>query len=298
MAARPLQFIPPETKTFPLDARLLGCRALADQVLTAFGGPQPGDLLGERMVLAVWARAAGTFDAALRLASEDSYGDQVLIMARALFEAAVDAYWIAKHPAEAQRLAVLHFRQSRLLIAETWNEHALQPGDPALPLFTEDISDRELLAGLFGPHGDRHWSRQSLYRRVKEVDATVTQDSKGELLARYNLDNRLANLAVHGGAVTINDRVTDGRYDATIIVGATPQHLANGLRHAYWSYERLCLLVSKRRAPATQATIEALYADTWPQLQTVTVPALKHAGRNGTCPCGSGHKVKACHGAI
>jgi Family of unknown function (DUF5677) len=293
----PPQFIPPETKIFPLEERLRGCHELAEYVWEAFGGPLPGDGHGERLILAVWARAAGTFSGVLLLA-EPSYGDQVGMLARALFEGTVDAYWIAKHPVKAQRLATLHFRQTRLLVAEHWNEHDRRDGDPVLPLFSEDIRDRQQLASLFGAIGHRHWTGQWLPKRIAEVDSAVPQEHDGELFARYGDDNKLANLLLHGAAVALNDRITDGPYGATIHAGPSQQHLANGLRHAYWSYQRLCLLVADRPVPSARPRIEELYLQTWSHLQTITVPALKLAGRNGRCPCGSGRKVEDCHGAL
>lgn len=295
-----MQLVPPDLKTFPLGERLRACRDLAAVAQDAFEGPAPAqrDRAGERMMLAVWARASGTFTAALLLA-ESSYGDQVGMLARALFESAVDAYWIAKYPTDAQRLAVLHFRQTRLLVAEHWNAHERREGDPALPLFTEDIADRAMLADLFGTKGQRHWTRQGLPDRIRAVDDVVPQDHPGELRARYEDDNRLANLLLHGAAVALNDRITDaGLGNATIHVGPSEQHLANGLRHGYWSYYRLVLLIAERRAPDVRPKMEQLYADGWPRLQTITSTALRHAGRNGRCPCGSGHKTKDCHGAL
>jgi hypothetical protein len=297
----PPQLVPPELKTFPLDARLGVCHELADHAREAFEGPAPAgrrDQAGERMILAVWARAAGTFTGALLLA-EHGYGDQVGMLARALFESTIDGYWIATHPADSQRLGVLHLRQIRLLVAEHWNEHERRDGDPAFPLFAEDVRDRAELAKHFGTKGQRHWTRQGLPDRIGAVEATMPQARDGELRARYEDDNRLANLLLHGSALALNDRITDtGDGNATIHVGPSEQHLANGLRHAYWSYQRLVLLVAERRQPAGRPEIERLYAQGWPLLQTITAPALKKAGRNGQCPCGSGRKVKDCHGSV
>jgi SEC-C motif len=221
------------------------------------------------------------------------------MLARALFEATVDAYCIARHPAEAQRLGALHFRHTRLLVAEHWNEHERRDGDPALPLFTEDIRDRAELARQFGTKAQRHWTGKGLPERIVAVEDGFPQARDGELQARYADDNRLANLLLHGGGMALNDRITDiGFGNATIHVGPSEQHLANGLRHAYWSYQRLVLLIAERRAPTVRPAIEQLYADGWPVLQTITTPALKKAGRNGPCPCGSDRKVKDCHGRI
>lgn len=295
-----VELVAPEQRTFPLPERLRICRELTDCVEEAFTGTRlvvPGQT-GSRMILAAWARAAGTF-AAVSLLAEQGYGDRVGMLARALFESAIDAYWIAQQPAKAQRLGVLHFRQMRLLIAEHWNEHERRDGDPALPLMTEDIRDRAMLAKLFGTKGQRHWTGEGLPGRIAAVEAAFPQDRDGELRARYDDDNRLANLLLHGSTVALNDRITDDALgNTTIHVGPSQQHLANGLRHAYWSYQRLALLIADRRNPPARAEIERLYVDGWPRLQTITAPALKKAGRNGRCPCGSARKVKDCHGAL
>jgi hypothetical protein len=187
----------------------------------------------------------------------------------------------------------------RLLVAENWNAHERRDGDPALPVMTEDISDREMLSRLFGTKGQRHWTTRGLPDRIRAVDGTFPQDHVSELLQRYDDDNRLANLLLHGATVALNDRITDDVFgNVTIRAGPSEQHLANGLRHAYWSYQRLALLIAQRRKPEARPEIEQLYADGWPRLQTITGPALKKAGRNGRCPCGSARKVKDCHGAI
>jgi hypothetical protein len=296
-----LGFTPPQLKTFGLEDRLRVCHDLADFELETFQGlPSAGerDQPGDRMILALWGRAAGTFAAVLVLA-ERTYGEQCGMLARTLFEGMVDAYWIAKRPADAQRLAVLHFRQTRLLTAEHWNDHERRSGDPAMPLFSEDIRDRAELTSLFGPRGQRHWTRNGLPERISEVDDLVPQNREGELRDRYDHDNKLANLLLHGAAMALNDRITeDGLGRTTIGVGPSEQHLANGLRHAYWSYERLILLVAHRRAPGARPHAESLYTTGWPLLQTITGPALKAAGRNGKCPCESGRKSKDCHGTL
>lgn len=167
-----IPLIPPKLKTFPIEDRLASCRKLADLTRESFDGPLPEGRRGERMILAVWGRSVGSFVAVMML-GEQAYRDQVGMIARALFEGMIDAYWITKNPVEAQRLATLRFRQSRLVTAENWNDHERRGGDPALPVCAEDIRDREMLAKLFGSTGHRHWTRQALPERIAEVDATV-----------------------------------------------------------------------------------------------------------------------------
>ena len=89
----------------------------------------------------------------------------------------------------------------------------------------------------------------------------------------------MANLLLHGSAVALNDRITDtGFGNARIHAGPSQQHLANALRHAYWSYQRLVLLVAGRRVPAARSAIEQLYADGWPVLQTIKALEREIAG--------------------
>lgn len=284
-------------KTYPLETRLRVCHELSVSAVETLGGAVVHGAAGGRMIAATWAHASGTYYAILELA-EAGFGAQVVMLARALFEGMVDAHWIASNPDEAQRLAVMHFRQTRLLVAGQYNAHERRDGDAALPLFAEDIRDRDEMAALFGATGHRHWTRKSLSQRIARVDADVSQGFPGELRHRHEYDNKLANLILHGAAMALNDQLTDlGAGAVTVAAGPSEQHLANGLRHAYWSYQRLIRLVARRRSESAVAALDDLYLSGWPLLQSITV-ALRHAGRNGDCPCGSGKKVKQCHGSL
>lgn len=206
---------------------------------------------------------------------------------------------IAANPAEAERLGVLHFRLMRRLVAENWNERERRDGDPVLPMMPEDIRDRAMMTKLFGGKGHKHWTRLTLPARIVAVEAAFPQDPDGEVQARYDDDNWLANLLLHGPTIALNDRITREAFSyVRIRSGPSEQHLANGLRHAYWSYQRLALLIAQRRKPEVRPEIDRLYAEGWPRLQIITGPALKKAGHNGRCPCGSGRKIKDCHGSI
>lgn len=295
-----MDFSPPELKTFPLADRLGVCQALAELARESAADFRISNRSGsgERMALAIWARSVGTFDALLALAN-GGFGDEVGMLSRATFEAAIDGYWVVENPAEAERLAVLHFRQTRLVTAERWNEHERRDGDPAMPLFGEDLRDRQELADLFGTKGQRHWSRLGLRDRIAAVEDSMPQERTGELLVRYEEDNVLANQLLHGSALVLNDRLDDGPNGGLRLrVGATEQHMPNGLRHGFWSYHRLSRLILRRHSSKRLGAIDDLYRESWPRLQTVTVPSLKTAGRNGLCPCESGKKVKECHGSL
>jgi hypothetical protein len=95
---------PPSTKTYPLQRRLEACRKLADYADQTFDGAAVSTLFAEprglRMLLASWGRQMASFRSAIALA-EQGYGEQVGMIARALFEGTVDAYWIVSHPIKA-----------------------------------------------------------------------------------------------------------------------------------------------------------------------------------------------------
>jgi hypothetical protein len=293
----------PEMKAFPLEERVELCRTLSAFVKDAFGGRRQSHTPGNRMILSRWAGATSTFDAVLMLA-QASYGDQVMMLSRTLFEAMLDGYWISLNPVEAQRLAVLHYRQAQLLMPPAWNAHERLPGDPELPTLPEALAVQDQTRALFGDYGQRHWTLLDVWKRINAVDRAVPQDKPGELRARYQTANLTANLLLHGSGTAMNDRigpdkvVWPGVINTTVIAGPTTTYLTEGLRHAYWSYARLCLLVANRYATEAVAAIQGMYAEAWPRLRTVSKPALKLAGRNGPCPCKSGLKVKDCHGKL
>jgi hypothetical protein len=250
------------------------------------------------MMLARWAHAHTTYGAISILAGEqEPDGQTVAILSRPLFEAMVDVYWIHANPERAQGLAVDNFRLLRIVIPEHYNARR-RPGDPEMPIDGADLAARERLSKLFGPKAQRHWTTLDLRARAQSVEGTVPQDSDDELLDRFDEDNRLANLLIHGSPMAMNDRLKTSARGVTVQLGATAQHLPNGLRHAYWSYYRMGWLIAGHLAPRSRRDIEAAYREGWPKLQTITEGALKAVGRNGRCPCESGRKAKDCHGAI
>ena len=133
----PPTFRPPVTKVYPLRERLAICQSLGDTLDELVLGAmpimeRPGS--GERMVLARWSHAHTTYGAIVMLAHEEEPdGQTVAMLSRPLFEAMVDAYWIADDPLKAQDLAMQHFRLLRIVIAERHNTRLL-PGDPKLPV--------------------------------------------------------------------------------------------------------------------------------------------------------------------
>ena len=239
----PQPFRMPIVKAFPLEERLKVCEELGDYtdgVLTQGRGPQQRAGSGHRMLIAVWSRSQTTYGAVLALAREGD-GDNTAMLARPLFEGMVDAHWIAKHPRRAEELAVKNYRLLRLVTAERYNR-TRRPGDPEMPRFPEDLADRKELEGLFRPKAQNHWTALDLRRRLLDVDDRIPQDHENEAVERYEEEHFLSNLLLHGSPMAINDRITEKPGAVTVNLGPIRQHLANGLRHAYWSYYRTCLL--------------------------------------------------------
>lgn len=248
------------------------------------------------MMLALWARAQTTYGAIRRLAEEPD-GDSAAMLSRALFEGTIDAYWIADRPLKAQQMAAKSYRWLQVVIGEHQNERRLL-GDPVFPIDKAIVANRAALSKQFGSRGQKHWTSLDLPARIRDVAAYVPQDYPGELDDRYIEDNQLANFLLHGGPIALNDRITQIGDRVTINVGPWERHLANALRHAYWSYYRLGLLMLGRRQPDRRPELEELYRHGWPRLKTLTEGSLKAAGRNAPCPCGSGTKTKDCHGGL
>jgi hypothetical protein len=294
-------FRAPVMKTFPLAERLRvfeGMGELLDDIVLGSMpyAERPGS--GERMILGGWAQAHTTFGAIVVVANkEDPDGQTVVMLSRPLFEAMVDIYWTARNPIKAQELATAHYRLLQIVIAEDYNSK-LRPGDRAMPIDPANLADRERLSNMFGLKARKHWTKLDLRARAKAVDSDIPQDRQGELDSRFDEDHFLANLVLHGSSMSINDRLTGSARGLTVQLGATQQHLANGLRHAYWSYYRIGRLLVERLAPSRRDDFDEGYRNGWPRLQTISVETVKAAGRNGACPCGSNRKSKDCHGGL
>jgi hypothetical protein len=149
-------------------------------------------------------------------------------------------------------------------------------------------------------NAQRNWgNNRGLPSRVAEVASRFPDVFREDELLARNDDHHLANLLLHGASAALNDRSQElAPGQITFIAGPSPQHLANGLRHAFWSYQRLALLVCQRHNSEACVKVEKIYSAGWPRMQTVTEPAVRKAGRNGSCPCGSGRKAKVCHGDL
>ena len=162
------------------------------------------------------------------------------------------------------------------------------------------IRDHAELNALFGNQGQRHWTRQGLPDRIAEIDALVPQDGEGDLRARYDDDtgSRTCFSTAGRSLSTRASRPSASPRRRDDPGGPSEQHLANGLRHAYWSYERLVRLAARRRAPELTGSVEDTFGAAWPVLQKIRGPALKATGCNGSCPCGSKRTTKDCHGAL
>jgi hypothetical protein len=297
----PASFRTPVMKTYPLPERLALCDALGDVIdevlLSAMPTPEQSGS-GERMMLARWAHAHTTYGAVLELAREPMPdGQSVGMLSRPLFEAMIDTYWIAANGLKAQDLAVKQMTLLRVSVAEHYNAWRL-PGDPEMPVAPADLAERPGLAKLFGSRAQKHWTRLDLWSRMQAVNRNVPQERTGELEDRYHEDNHLANLLLHGSPMAMNDRLVNTARGVTLQLGPSKQHLANGMRHAYWSYQRLGLLMIERLQPGRVGDLTSTYHHGWARLQTISKGALKAAGRNGPCPCGSGAKSKDCHGAL
>jgi hypothetical protein len=258
----PPAFRPPVLKTLPLVERLAACESLGELidelVLSAMPFVERAGS-GERMILARWSHAQTTYGAIVALAHEEEPdGQTIAMLSRPLFEAMVDVYWIASNPVKAQDLAVKHFRLLRIVVAKRHNARLL-PGDPSLPIHPADVADRASLSTFFGSEAQKHWTTLDLRSRIRAVDADVPQDVDGELNNRYYEDNQLANLLLHGSPMAINDRLEPSATGITVRLGPTEQHMASGMRQAYWSYYRVGSLLVSRLLPSRLDDLIAMY---------------------------------------
>ena len=146
---------------------------------------------------------------------------------------------------------------------------------------------------LFGENGERTWFG-SLYRAIGEI-APIWERLGGDeetLRIYYAIVHRHINLHVHNTVSSITRNLR--RYDQPRKVDDFEIGLA--LRSAFFCVQGLAHLVYDETG-TDRSSLRELEEESHRVFTEVDSEKLGEVGRNDPCPCGSGRKLKRCHGA-
>jgi hypothetical protein len=83
-----------------------------------------------------------------------------------------------------------------------------------------------------------------------------------------------------------------------VSVGPSQDWRSSGLWAACWSYGLLVVATLRRLSPDRANEFADLLVDVGRELRTLRARDVRGVGRNDPCPCGSGKKLKNCHGPV
>lgn len=268
----------------------------------AFG--QPGIFTTPNIIVtSIFARSTRTYEGVVKHLTGGGFGEQGVMLNRALFEDMVDARWASLNPDLAVERFAAHDRWTRHLadrVASDFPDY--QTGDEPPPIELSEEEKREY-AKLFGDWGQRSWTGVPMRRRLKEVEQQWTEGPiRRQFQYMYRRVQRINNEVLHLSSTSMGRLPTAPRENEDGQVqfrfGASGHMVHPALFGAFWAYSHTLLLLFDIFEPAlSERYLKEYYRPIERELFPLTEEEVKGVGRNDPCPCGSGLKHKKCHGA-
>jgi hypothetical protein len=251
---------------------------------------------------AILGRGISTYKAAITLLHNGHPG-QTWMLVRSLFEDLIAALWLASPDKREEALKSI-FRQEEqivLLTEKTIRKHQDRVGiephaDPELEAMEAE------LATQFGAYGERSWF-PGLHKAIEHVgrDWEARGGRPGELALYYDIYQRHANLHLHNtvlalravqkGSIRALRHFSYGQRDTVDEV-----EMMTAFSMTVFCFSSLAELVLEETTEHEQpfAALKPMSRSTFDELR----PSLRRKiGRNDPCWCGSGDKLKNCHGS-
>jgi hypothetical protein len=245
---------------------------------------------------ALLARSIKTFAAIPHLV-RNGYGEQAAMLGRSLFEDMVDAHWVSLHPELSVERYEQQITHNSMVLAERVAKHPNIYPDIELPIHDED--ERKRLNAIFGRYGDRSWTGLSLHERTTAIESCwKDEEGRGHFLFIRDIAHRLNNQLLHAGAYSLNQtlRRQDGE-SLSYKLGPSNDHIDQVVFNVYWIFLQTASLMVEHFELDTLDALAEMSDRHRASFSRPTEDDLRGVGRNDPCPCGSGKKLKKCHGA-
>jgi hypothetical protein len=243
-------------------------------------------------------RSLKTLDALLLLA-DAGYGPQAMMLSRTVFEDAVIGWWCSvQEPEKLLKLLAAHEKSVSLQIQRD------RPGrDEFEALARVQILDEEQLSEIARQEdidrvlARRLWTGLNVRQMVDELGDILSQSDVAVLNTLFDVSYLLTNLVMHhspasagaGLSVASDD---SGRNLNTFSRRPSTRFVHDALTVAFNSLSLLANLVSPDASRDRLRELIAQHRSVFVVLRT----DITRLGRNEPCPCGSGKKLKRCHG--
>jgi hypothetical protein len=266
--------------------RIQAAEDLLDEGARLFDETGRTELARSKLLLAAQAaRCIHIFESVIGLC-RIGRGVPASMLNRALFEEALDAYWIAANPEDAPVRADEHERALEL------GEHGLEQrfGSPA-PM-TEAEQD-ELARVMRTYNGfQRSWTLASPKERLDLVKESWGEEATEGLDYTYEVIQNWNNVLLHSSPLgyrmamdstsrQINRAGPDERWRDALAHGCLAFYLVLRVIAQEWGFDR--------------STAERLFVHASCVTKRLTDDKLGAVNEGESCPCGSGRAVEQCH---
>jgi hypothetical protein len=271
---------------------------LHDELRPRIGVPEPQPAHWG-ILLALFTSATTTYEAAVLLAREE-FGYQAAMLNRSLFEVMVDCYWAAMNPTLAVERIKDHMSYNAHLKARVSAKYPDQFGGLAPPPALSDAEEKRLRK-LYR-RGGVSWTGLSLYDRVKAISERWPEGKAREHLMFFvDIANSINNEVLHPtpwgmSRTTRPATAPDGSDAVRFHVGRSPEFCSEALFGSFWIASSVVRLILQQCELEVEEFEDGLYTRGIRAFVSIRSEELRKLGRNEQCPCGSGLKLKRCHG--
>ncbi len=271
---------------------------LHDELRPRIGVPEPQPAHWG-ILLALFASATTTYEAVVLLAREE-LGYQAAMLNRSLFEVMVDCYWAAMNPTLAVERIKDHMSYNAHLKARVSAKYPDQFGGIAPPPALSDSEEKRLRKLYRG--GSVSWTGLSLYDRVKAISERWPRGKAREHLMFFvDIANSINNEVLHPtpwgiSRTTRPATAPDGSDAVRFHVGKSPEFCSEALFGSFWIASSVVRLILQQCGLEAEKFEDGLYTRGIRAFVAIRPEQLRKLARNEQCPCGSGLKLKRCHG--
>lgn len=213
------------------------------------------------------------------------FGEQAGMLCRSLFEDMAVAWWIRQ--ADPQHVQEL-FDASELRFRAERERDLIKHGHVGAE--TRGLLDEERRAKILKPHLPPLWVGKGVYDILKEVESAWPKEERPLLWEIHDLTHGGHNWILHDTPLAMELTMGAQRFFAA----RSNQYVAEALRAALYSIGHIGRAVLEGEA---LGALDQRLSELRPVLFPLTSDQRKGIGPNDPCPCGSGRKYKACHGA-
>lgn len=256
--------------------------------------PKKGTVSADQIILLEHGRATKSYWASIRLAAS-GFAEQAMMVNRSLIEGMVVAHWVSINEQEAEERFVDALRYETHETASIYCDLGWRTEDE----FGDNLLSEQEAESLAADYKWKFWTgHKNIPSFLDEIENLWEEESvRNSFKNFFRVTYRDANKILHadptgiaGAFRSFNEQVF------RVVSGPEPKDVNKALFVAFRAFSEMFTLIMLRFGVGDKGVYSNFYVDWQSTFDTRTFGPFKGSDRNEDCPCGSGRKVKHCHG--